>query len=903
MQPEHEQRPTMTSHEPGQEYDAHYYAHNCGAPYERSEQWLRFFGAIADRIVQEIAPRTVLDAGCAMGFLVEALRDRGVEAYGLDISEYAIQQVRPDMRPYCWVGSVTDPLPRRYDLIVCIEVLEHLPPEQAEEAVANLCRHADDILFSSTPWDRDEATHRNVQPPEYWAELFARQGFLRDLDFDASFVTAWAVRFRKRRQPVARIVAAYERHLWQLREGGRKERESNAEERTDVAAKPTDQSGGTPQEPKGSESSEEQLQRVTAQLTQAKQDLEVTEAQLRQVTMELHAVTQTATWKIMDRLHRALRSLMPPGTRRGNALLIATLGTRVLVNQGPRAFLQNLIRVPWWSRRLSVMLLQDQEYQEWVRRHEPGPVALARMRAESEGWSYRPLISIVMPVYNPEEAWLREAIHSVQDQAYTNWELCIADDASTKPHVRAILDEFAQGDARIKVAYREQNGGIAAASNSALSLASGDFVGFLDHDDILKPNALYEVVRYLQEHPDVRVVYSDEDKLLPDGKLGSPFFKPDWSPDLLLSSNYMTHFTVIRRDLLCEVGGFREGYDGAQDYDLFLRVTERVPWVGHIAKPLYTWRMVPGSAAMSTDAKPYAYEAAQRALSDALARRGMDGKVEPGRVLGWYYVRYQLRGTPLVSIIIPTRDRLDLLKRCIESIEKKSTYRNFEILIVDNQSKDVATLTYLEQSPYRVLAYPEEFNYSKILNFAVRHAQGEHLLFLNNDTEVISPGWIEALLEQSQRSEVGAVGARLLFPDGRVQHEGIVIGLVGSAAANVDHGGYFGLGWAIRNFSAVTGACMMVRREVFEELGGFDEDLRVAFNDVDFCLRARNRGYLVVYTPLAELYHYESATRGRLHPIEDDVRFRKRWGDPSQFRDPYYNPNLDLRRPFHPRLD
>ena len=875
----------MSSHRTSDQYDAHYYAHSCGTPYERNEHWLRFFGNIADHIVQEISPGSVLDAGCAMGFLVEALRDRGVEAYGLDISDFAIQQVRPDIRPYCWVGSVTDPLPRRYDLIVCIEVLEHLRPEEAGTAVENLCRHADDILFSSTPSDFQEATHRNVQPPDYWAELFARHGFFRDLEFDASYITAWAARFRKSREPVARIVAAYERRLWQLTEEGRSDHGPEAEERErrerDAAA----------------------IRELEHQRRELEGRLQDTEAQLRQVRMQLQAVTETATWRVIDGVHRRARRLLPPDTRRGSFLTVATLGARVLVEQGPRAFLRNLVRVRWWSRRIVSGVSRDQQYREWLERNEPGPATLAAMRSESEQWDDRPLVSIIMPVYNPKAEWLRQAIQSVVDQAYINWELCIADDASTEPHVREVLEEFARSDPRVKVTYRQENGGIVAASNDALKLASGDLIGFLDHDDLLRPHALYEVVRYLRERPETDVVYSDEDKVMPGGSLGQPFFKPDWSPDLLLSVNYLNHFTVIRRELVDAVGGFRAGYDGSQDYDLFLRVTERARAVGHIPKPLYSWRMAPGSAAASAAAKPYAYLAATRALQDAMQRRGIAATVDQGPSTGWFHVRYAIKGAPLVSIIIATRDRADLLQRCIDSIERKSTYAPWEILVVDNDSKEPETLHYLRQLPHQVIPFPGPFNYARMMNEAVTHARGTHIVFLNNDTEVITPDWIQALLEHSQRPEVAAVGARLLYPDGRVQHEGIILGLGGGSALNVDCQGYFNLGESIRNCSAVTAACMMVRRDVFQELNGFDEELGVAFNDVDYCLRAREKGYLIVYTPLAKLYHYEGASRGRLHPLSDEVGFRKRWGDPGTYRDPYYNPNLDLRRPFHLRLD
>jgi GT2 family glycosyltransferase len=382
-----------------------------------------------------------------------------------------------------------------------------------------------------------------------------------------------------------------------------------------------------------------------------------------------------------------------------------------------------------------------------------------------------------------------------------------------------------------------------------------------------------------------------------------PFFKPDWSPDLLLSTNYVPHFAVYRKQIVDEVGGLRSECDFSQDHDLVLRVTERTDRIGHVALPLYTWRMVPGSAALEPEAKPKSIEAAKRALADAMQRRGSEAEIVAGPFSNTYRVCYRIRGQPLVSIIIPTRDRVDLLRSCIAKIDKKRRYSNYEILIVDNESSDEKTLDYLKKSRHRCLAYPGRFNFAGMMNLAVREAAGEHVILLNNDTEVITPEWIEAMLEHSQRPEVAAVGARLLYPDGRVQHEGIIIGLGGGSAVNVDHGGYFNLGQMVRNVSAVTGACMMTRRDLFERLGGFDENLRVAFNDVDYCLRAREQGYLIVYTPYAVLYHHESGTRGRLHPQEDELYYRRRWGEPGKYRDPYYNPNLSVRLPFTIKAD
>jgi GT2 family glycosyltransferase len=619
---------------------------------------------------------------------------------------------------------------------------------------------------------------------------------------------------------------------------------------------------------------------------------------------QLEQITNSVGYRLLERVRRPIRWLTPEGSRRRGAFVAFSKGLNIIMGRGWRAFFARLIRVREWLPRLRAVSIAahatlDDQYQVWLQAHALTPARARRMKQQAARLHYRPLVSIVMPVYNPEPAWLRDAIESVRAQLYDNWELCIADDGSSRPGVRELLEETSALDRRIMVTYLGKNQGIAGASNAALALASGEFIGLLDHDDELKPDALFEVARLLNERRDLDYVYSDEDKRDPDGRLVEPFFKPDWSPDLHMSINYVTHFSVFRKALVNQVGGFRRGYDGSQDYDLVLRVTEIADRVAHIAKPLYTWRKVPGSAASSVKAKKFAFRAAKKALKDALTRRGLKGKAADGLWKGSYRVRYEIARNPRVSIVIPTRDRVDMLRRCIASIKTKSTYRNYEIIVADNDSQEQGTLDYLSSFEGTVIRYPEEFNFAKIINTAAKQASGDALIFLNNDTEVISPEWIEAMLEQGQRSEVAAVGARLLYPDGRVQHEGIIMGLGTGSALNVDHGGYFGLGECVHNCSAVTGACMLTRPSLFRELGGFDERLRVAFNDVDFCLRARQEGYRIVYTPFAALYHYESASRGSLHPDEDEKLFRRRWGNPGEYRDPYYNPNLDLRRPFN----
>jgi GT2 family glycosyltransferase len=550
-------------------------------------------------------------------------------------------------------------------------------------------------------------------------------------------------------------------------------------------------------------------------------------------------------------------------------------------------------------------LLIDQQYQGWLKANGLGPERRAAVSAGVAALAERPLVSLLMPVYDVEERWLRKAVGSVSAQMYPHWELCAVDDASPSPHVRAVLAELAAADPRIRVRLLDRNEGICGASNHALQLAQGDFVGLLDHDDVLQEDALYEVVRRLNDTPDADLVYSDQDVGDSRGRRIGPLFKPDWSPDLLLSMNYITHFSVYRRSLVLDVGGFRKGFEGAQDYDLLLRVTERARTVAHVPRPLYSWVQSKASVAANPQAKPYAHEAGRRALAEALVRRGIDGEVLDGYGAPYRYrVKRRLKGRPLVSIVIPTRDNVDLLRACIESLETRTAYDNFEILVVDNDSRDPATLEYLSGSRHRVVRYPHPFDYARINNVGAAAAKGEQLLFLNDDTAALEPSWLEAMVEHAQRPEVGAVGAKLLFPDGTIQHAGIVVGLQGKAGHAFwgfpgDHPGYYDFARVIRNYSAVTGACLLTRKAVFDEVDGFDEAFAVSYNDVDLCLRMRQRGYWIVYTPYAALRHHQSASRGPYDPAGDrkyEDLLRARWGQVIADGDPFYNPGLTRER-------
>jgi GT2 family glycosyltransferase len=554
-------------------------------------------------------------------------------------------------------------------------------------------------------------------------------------------------------------------------------------------------------------------------------------------------------------------------------------------------------------------------YDIWMLKNENTVVKLEQYKKVVISFEYKPKISIITPIYNPDVAWIKAAIESVINQVYENWELCIAD-ASTKKGIRNYLKTLEKNDARIKIKFLRENKGISGNSNEAIDLATGEYIGLLDHDDKLSPDALYEVVKYLQKHRNADMIYSDEDKIDIKGNRSDPFFKPDWSPDMFLSYMYTCHFGVYRKKIINEIGGFREGYDGSQDYDIVLRFIEKTRNIHHIPKILYHWRIVPDSAAGSIDAKKYVFSAAKRALHDYLIRNNIQGDVTDGLWTGSYHVKRDLLKNPLISIIIPTKDNVKVLKKCIESILKNTSYPNFEIIVVNNDSADEDTYAYFKElkntGNIKILDYKKNFNFAAINNFAVRIAKGEIILFLNNDTEVISKEWLSAMLEHAQRKEVGVVGCKLLYPDKKVQHAGVILGInyIGEHSSIAEHSpkyipytnyGYFGKVGVIHNLSAVTAACMMLRKDVFEEVGGFDENLAVAYNDVDLCLKIREKGYLIVYTPYAELYHHESKSRGYDNTSEKRERFlkeieyiRKKWGQVIDKGDPYYNPNLTL---------
>lgn len=554
-------------------------------------------------------------------------------------------------------------------------------------------------------------------------------------------------------------------------------------------------------------------------------------------------------------------------------------------------------------------------YNGWVSRFDTIDEGMrAVLRAESAALAARSLISIVVPVFNTPADYLREMIESVRAQIYEEWELCICDDASTMPHVEAILNEYVALDPRIKVVRRAMNGHICAASNDALEMATGRFVALVDHDDRLPEHALYMVMRYLQKHPRARMLYSDEDKLTPEGERVEPYFKSDWDPVLMLGQNMFSHLGVFETALLNEVGGFRIGFEGSQDHDLVLRCSERVSSeeIVHIPHILYHWRSTAQSTARDVSVKPYVLDASLRAVREHLERKGRKAEVGPLiEASSMARVIFTVPNPePLVSIIIPTRDRPDLLARCIDSVRERTSYRNFEILIVDNGSTDtraVALLAdYAKIKSVTVLRIDAPFNYSALNNEAAAIARGSLLCLLNNDIEVVDPDWLSILSGYALQSGVGAVGAALWYPNDTLQHGGIV--LAGEAIAGHMHhllrrgeSGYFGRALLAQGVSAVSAACLLVKRDLFDAVGGLDaNNLKISYNDVDFCLKLHAAGYRNVYVPYANLYHYESASRGSDATGERALRLAKeadwmerRWGYALNC-DQFYNPNLSV---------
>jgi glycosyltransferase involved in cell wall biosynthesis len=545
---------------------------------------------------------------------------------------------------------------------------------------------------------------------------------------------------------------------------------------------------------------------------------------------------------------------------------------------------------------------QRNDYLKWIEQNEYN-------MEDSIEFNYNPLISIILPIYNIKKAYLREAIESVLNQSYKNWELCIADDASSLNETIELLKEYEKTD-NIKVIYRLRNGHISIASNSALSLASGEYITFLDHDDTLAPFALFEIVKEINKNRDIKLIYSDEDKIDEYGKRYEPHFKPDWNPDMFFSQNYISHLMVIKKEIIEKTKRFRVGYEGSQDYDLILQSLKFInsDEIAHVTKILYHWRSIEGSTAKDSGTKEYTTDAGVKALEDYFTYN-KNIQVKKGLLPNTYKIVYPIISFPLVSIIIPTKDNYELLSTCINSILTRSSYKNYEIIIIDNQTTQIEALTYLEYlnsiENIQVIKYNKIFNYAEINNYAVKYANGTFLAFLNNDIEVLHSRWLDEMLQHAQRKEIGIVGAKLYYPDRTIQHGGVILGIGGIAGHahkyfEQDSHGYFSRLKIIQNYSALTAACIVMKKVVFDEVSGFEEELEIAYNDVDLSLKVLRKGYRNLWTPYAQLIHHESKSRGQEDTIEKRKRFekeqrfmKKKWGK-ELLLDKCYNENLTL---------
>ena len=624
---------------------------------------------------------------------------------------------------------------------------------------------------------------------------------------------------------------------------------------------------------------------------------------------ELAEIKKGIIWRLTMRFHKDfVERMLPQGSKRRNSYDLGLSGGRILIDEGWRNLWHK-----YKERKSSIGFGPDldQLYTSWINSYDKiTGLDINAIHKRIEMLDYKPTISIIMPVYNTKEKLLRLAIESVRQQIYPNWELCIVDDASDKGSIRKIMEEYAHGDKRIKIHFRTENGSISVASDDAIKLATGEFIGFLDHDDEISIHAIYLVAEELNLHPEADLIYSDQDKINEDGVRYDPYFKPEFNFDLLRSQNYIDHFAVYRASLIRQLGGLRTGFDGSQDYDLVLRACDASSpaKIFHIPQVLYHWRATPGSIALNPDEKTYAPTASRKALIDHLQRNGIDARVEsPFPKLSVHRVIYPLpEKLPLVSVIVPTKDGLEYLSRCLDGVLKRTDYLNLEIIIVDNQSEKPETLAFFEEikgndARVKVLSYDKSFNYPAINNMAVERSSGELICFLNNDIEIINSGWLHEMVSHAMRSDIGAVGAKLYYPNDTIQHAGVFLGYRGLAGHVYRYmprywSGHWARASLIQNFSAVTAACMVMRRKVFDEARGFDEmNLPIVFNDIDLCLRIREMGYRNLFTPYAELYHWESVTRGVLAYQSEEEYFKMRWRD-IILNDTCYNPNLTLEK-------
>ncbi|MFO0957366.1 MAG: glycosyltransferase [Isosphaeraceae bacterium] len=931
-------------------YGAHYFRVGCGRPYERSEAWwFEFFGKIADRIVDDIGPARVLDAGCALGFLVEELHNRGVDARGIDISSYAIGQVRDDLRDRFRQASVTDEIGGHYELIVCIEVLEHLTAQEAEKAVENFCKHADAVLFSSTPIDFHEATHVNVQSPDYWAQLFARHGMYRDIDYDASFITDWAVLFRRASLPVGRLLGGYERKLWHLTQVVRGNRDllleqrrqleqleqtskarieaaedwarSEAEEARKRAGEEIERlrqekaeatiaaaaAAAAPRLPR--EGARTPIEVHTPGLFQALVQAEAERDQARKALDELNSSNAIALGRF---LHRVRCRVAPGGSLRARALRLGVRGVRVWHREGAQSLAQKVAarfskRPPAPEPIPEVLaparpFVPVDEYDWWIVRNEPDAAMLAQQRKDAEALGYRPLISILTPVYNTPVHLLDELVESVRAQTYANWELCLADGGSADIETIQTMDRWSKRDSRVRVRRVEENRGISGNTNVALDVARGEFIALLDHDDILAPFALFEVAKSLQDRPDADFLYSDKDRITEDSaKRSEPLFKPVWSPDLMLSANYLTHLCIIRTSLAREIGGFRPETDGAQDWDFFLRAIERTERVVHIPKVLYHWRVWSRSVASGIDAKPYAIAAQRRTIEEHLQRIGSFGEAEVDSRGCFIRIRRPADPSMLISIVLPTRGSTLLLPRLAEAIRHRPEGKpKAELVIVQCGPQRPPVRRFNEELAAeglaRVVEHDGEPGTPESWNAGAAAATGSALLFLADDLMPATEDWLDELAQWLGHPGIGMVGPLIRGHDNLTESAGLAAGLCGPIGpvfrgSHEFDGGPFGSASWYRNCSALPADALMIPKALFDQAGGFDPSLGRLGSAFELGVKVRDLGHRVLVTPYSIVKRNGPAPADMPTP-EETARLLDRLPDVLRATDPYFNPNL-----------
>jgi O-antigen biosynthesis protein len=928
-------------------YDAEYYRTGLGEPYTWSNPaWTRFFGSVAEYIVEQFAPKTALDAGCGLGFLVGALRERGVDAQGFDVSEYAIAQVPDHLRPFCRLGSVTEAIDGRFDLITCIEVLEHLPSDLAQQALDNLTRHSDLIVFSSTPDDIAEETHLNVRSPDQWVRDFAARGFLPRPDAGIEVLAPHAIALQRGACSSGDLAARYEVLRWKLNRELAAERRALAEQGRVAEAQVQELSDRSRRAlAEQGRVAEAQMQELSDRSRDLEAQLAVVEAGLA----EWSAVQARSGWRLFVAAAGLRRRLGPPGTARdagirqilraaaeaadtahlmlerrafasprafkrllaerrlAEARVLALRTRETLRSEGPlevaRRARQRLGNGPAVEPRLITQGLHsagiETRYAQWRQRRDPSARQLARQRAHR--FDFRPLISIVVPVFDPPTDVLQELIDSVLAQTYGHFELCFAN-AGASLECDALLQRAASADGRIRVAAIAENRGISANSNAALDLASGEYVALLDHDDLLARHALYAVVDALNGDPELDVLYSDEDRLAPDGRRVLPYLKPEWSPEFLHSYMWTGHLTVYRRTLVESLGGFRSEYDGSQDYDLMLRAAAVTDRIRHVPGVLYHWRMIAGSAAAG--GKFDARRTNLAALGDAISRSGRKARIAEYPFAN--RVMFAIAGRPLVSIVIPT-DEPQNARGCIKGILARTTYDRYEIVVVTNSPLAGDLEEEFGTSGVRTVAYDGHFNFSLKCNLGAEAANGEYLLFLNDDVEPLSAGWVESMLQSAQLPEIGGVSGKLLYADDTIQYAGLVTGvrdLVGTAFHTWQRtdGSYHSMALCVRNTSCLTGACLLMRATEFHRVGGWDAaNTPISHSDFDLSYRLTDAGLRLVYTPFAELRHFGHVSRRNAVP---DVRLPttradrgadtyllRRWGMQAA-ADPYYTQDM-----------